>query len=74
MPRYHFNLLGRADFPDHEGCEISGLKEARSTALRYAADVLRGEAKTAAVGEAWRVEVTDGTGLILFMISVSIGD
>jgi hypothetical protein len=41
----------------------------RLEAIRRVGAVLKDDAQSIAVGEDWRIEVTDGTGLILFQLT-----
>ena len=72
MPHYHFNIFDGVASIDQEGTQLPGTTEAMQTAMRYAADVLREEACKPILGEEWRVEVTDGRGMILFRIDMML--
>lgn len=69
MPRFHFNICDGICTLDSEGTELPDWQAARLEAIRRAADVLSREADRIALGEDWRIEVTDHTGLVLFQMS-----
>ena len=70
MPRYHFNVYDGVTAIDKEGTQHANVAEARIEAMRFAARHLHEEAENGVLGEEWRVEVTDGRGMILFRIDV----
>lgn len=72
MPRFHFNIYDGVNLLDPTGTELPGWDEARSEAVRLAGDVLKDSAHRIALGEDWRMEVTDDTGLILFRLDFSV--
>jgi hypothetical protein len=67
MPRYHFNVHDGTSIPDPEGSELPDLASARVQAVRLAADLLREHRSFWNEGE-WKMDVTDGEGLILFSL------
>lgn len=69
MPRYHFNVYDGVRLRDDEGTELPDWQAARLEAIRRAGDILKDDAQRIAVGEDWRIEVTDSTGLILFQMA-----
>ena len=66
MPRYYFHIHDGVSMIDDEGTELAGWTEAKIEAIRLAGSVIKDEAKHIALGEDWRIEVTDERGLILF--------
>lgn len=72
MPRFHFNVYDGLSQLDREGQELAGWEEARLEAIRLAGAILRDEAKRIALGEDWRMEVTDETGLVLFRLDFTV--
>ena len=68
MPRFHFNVYNGVSFVDREGQELAGWDEARIEAIRQSGDIIKGEAKRIALGEDWRMEITDERGLVLFRL------
>lgn len=72
MPRYHFNVYDGVDMPDEDGTELPGLVFARREAIRLAGSLLEEGAGDILPGSEWRMEVTDGTGLVLFRLDFNI--
>lgn len=72
MPRFHFNIYDGISLPDRDGSELADWQEARLEAVRLAGVILRDNATRIALGEEWRMEVTDETGLILFRLDFNV--
>lgn len=72
MPHYYFNVYNGADQLDEDGLELSGPEAARLEALQSAGSILKDEALSLALGEDWRMVVTDETGLILFRLDFTV--
>lgn len=75
MPRYHFHIHDERPDPDKAGYELPNLRSARVEALRLAGEMIREAADRRGMGKEWRLDVTDGDGLMLlrmdFMVSES---
>ena len=69
MPRFHFHVHDGCSVMDTEGTELPDPQAARLEAMRIAGDILKHDAHRVALGEDWRIEVTDATGLILFQMT-----
>jgi hypothetical protein len=69
MPRFHFHVHDGCSALDTEGTELPDPQAARLEAIRIAGDILKHDAHRIALGEDWRIEVTDDTGLILFQMT-----
>lgn len=69
MPRFHFNICDGVCTRDCEGTDLPDWQAARLEAIRRAGEVLSREADRIALGEDWRIEVTDHHGLVLFHMS-----
>lgn len=69
VPRYHFNVHDGVRLRDEEGAELPDWRAARLEAIHRAGEILRDDAQRIAVGEDWRIEVTDSSGLILFQMT-----
>lgn len=69
MPRFHFHVHDGCSTLDTEGTELPDPQAARLEAIRIAGDILKHDAHRIALGEDWRIEVTDDTGLILFQMT-----
>ena len=72
MPRYHFNVYDGVTLTDQEGTELADIDVARHEGVRLASELLRLGAGREKLGEDWRVEITDGGGMILFRIDIVI--
>lgn len=72
MPRFHFNVHDGEDLPDRTGTELADWQDARLEAIRIAGAILRGDPGRIALGEDWRMEVTDETGLMLFRLDFTV--
>lgn len=68
MPRYHFNVYDGVTLLDKKGVELPDTQFARREAIRYAGVLLEEGARLESLGEEWRMEITDETGLILFRL------
>jgi hypothetical protein len=74
MPRYHFHVHDGVNMPDPEGTELPGLMTARMEALRLAGHLLKDRETPFAHAEEWRLDVTDGKGLLQFTMSFTSFD
>ena len=74
MPRFFFDLRDGTHVIDKEGTELSDLIAARVEAVRLAGGLLKDGAAKFWDGMAWRVEVKDEAGLLLFVLDVSATD
>lgn len=72
MRRYHFNIYDGISLPDKDGSTLPTWDDARVEAMRIANEVLSDRAHTTALGDNWRLEVTDDYGLILFRIDFAV--
>lgn len=68
MPRFQFHVYDGVDLPDDDGTELPSLHAARLQAVRFAGEILAQDHQRIALGEDWRMEVTDDQGLILFRL------
>ena len=72
MPRFHFNVHDGVSQLDKKGTVLPDWEAARIEAICLAGHILQNEAKRIALGEDWRIEVTDHTGLILFQMTFQV--
>lgn len=72
MPRFHFNVFDGISAIDHDGQELPGWEAARLEAIRVSGEIIKNEAQRVALGEDWRMEVTDANGLVLFRLDFSV--
>lgn len=71
MARYHFTMCeGGATTSDIEGTELPTVQRARQEALRLAGDLLRDAPDTFWSDPEWRLEVSDGVGMMLFTLTI----
>jgi len=68
VPRYHFNVYDGVTLLDKKGVELPDTMFARREAIRYAGVLLEEGARLESLGSEWRMEVTDGSDLILFRL------
>ena len=71
MPQYYFHLVDQHDaIPDKDGLEVTDLAKARAEALDAIEEFRREYPSTAAEWEGWRLNVADGSGAVVFSISL----
>jgi hypothetical protein len=68
--RYFFNLAGAIYDPDNEGMELATMAEARHQAVLSSAEFIHDRPDLVWTGEEVRMEVTDGSRLLLFTVVV----
>ena len=68
MARYHFNIEDGLSYPDREGAEFPDLDSARIEAVRRSGTLLRDSAVNFWNGDAWKLIVTNSSGLIMFTL------
>jgi hypothetical protein len=71
MPFFHFQVRTESHVLLTEGAELSGLCEARIEAATRVGDLLKEHAAQIWADEHWQMDVTDGKGLILFVLDLS---
>lgn len=72
MPRFHFNVYDGKSAIDTEGTELPDWQVAQIEAVRLAGEILKDDAQRVVLGEDWRIEVTDQTGLVLFQLTFQV--
>ena len=70
VPRFQFNVYDGVSSLDDTGTELSNWREARLQAIKLAGAIFTDEAQQIALGEDWRIEVTDHRGLVLFRLDL----
>ncbi len=68
MPRYYYNIHDGRSIIDTDVLDLADSAQARRMAVRLIGQFFGEEAELVARGEEWRMEVTDGQGLILFRL------
>ena len=72
MPRFFFHIQDGKSLPDDEGTELLNWDVARLEAISVAGRIISDSAKSIPLGEDWRMEVTDESGLVLFRIDFHV--
>ena len=72
MPRFHFNVYDGIQLLDEQGIELPDTNFARREAIRYAGTLLEDGAAKDSLGDEWRLEVTDDSGLVLFRLDFNV--
>lgn len=71
MPKYHIALRTESTVWETLDVERDNLTELRVELARFVGELLQEHANQIWVDEDWRVDVTDGKGLILYVMHVS---
>lgn len=71
MPLYFFDLAGDSPEADLDGVELPGLDKARSQAVRFTGEILQHNGHAIWDGPDLRVEVSDSSRTVLFVVTVS---
>ena len=74
MGRYHFNIYDGHTVRDGEGTVLPDSRRAREAAIATAGKLISDAARRSKIDEEWRMEVTGGTGLLLFRLDFVISD
>ena len=71
MPRYFFNVYDGYSSLDQDGTEFPDIYTAQNEAIRLSGEILREEGGRFWNGTEWRLEVTDVSGVVLFVLHFS---
>lgn len=71
MPRFHFNVHDDRALLDDTGTDFPNIAAAKAHVARFVGEVIRESGATFWDSNMWRLEVTDESGLVLFVIHVS---
>ena len=71
MPLFHFQVRTESHVLLTEAIDLADSDQARVEAARRVGDLLKEHAGRLWQDEDWRMDVTDDTGLILFVLQVS---
>lgn len=74
MALYYFHLTDRDAVVDDEGVELSTLDAARCLAAEFFGSAIRDAGMAFFADHDWRLEVTDGRGLVLFVATAFTQD
>jgi hypothetical protein len=68
VPRFFFHVSDGRDYPDLQGTVLASLSDVRVEAVRFAADLLKDNARRFWEGEEWSMRVADDQDLTLFTL------
>jgi len=71
MPRYFFHVYDGSSSLDQEGTELPDIYTAQAQAIRTSGEILRDMGAQFWDGAAWRLEVADARGQVLFVLRFS---
>ena len=71
MPRYFFDVYDGFSTKDTEGTDLSDIFEAQEESIRLSGELLREMGGKFWNGTEWRLEVTDETGRVFFILRFS---
>ena len=71
MPRYFFHVYDGSSSLDQEGTELPDIYTAQAQAIRTSGEILRDMGAQFWDGTAWRLEVADARGEVLFVLRFS---
>jgi hypothetical protein len=71
MPRYHIELRTQSHVATTLDVDREDLTELRVEMARFVGELLKDHSAQIWVDEDWRVDVTDDSGLILFVMHIS---
>ena len=74
MPAYSINLCANAEIADTMIVEMADLLQVRIELARFVGEMLRDHADLIWEDQDWRIDVSDGDGLILYALHVSASD
>ena len=71
MPLYYFHVYDGYSKLDTDGTELPDIYTAQDEAIRLSGEILREEAGKFWNNTDWRLEVTDASGAVLFVLRFS---
>ncbi len=71
MPRYFFHVYDGSSSPDLDGTELADLYTAQAEAIRTSGEILRDMGAKFWNGTEWKLEVTDESDQVLFVLRFS---
>ena len=71
MPLYFFNVYDGYSKPDTDGTDLPDIYTAQSEAIRLSGEILREEGGKFWNNTEWRLEVTNASGTVLFILRFS---
>lgn len=74
MPRYHIELRTAGQVWETVPLETSGTADLRIELAQFVGELLKDHAGKIWADEDWRIDVTDETGLILYIMHIAATD
>jgi uncharacterized protein DUF6894 len=71
IPRYFFHVYDGHSDPDKDGMEMADIYQAQAQAIKMSGEILRDMGAEFWDGTAWRMEVADESGRVLFTLRFS---
>lgn len=71
MPYYNINLRTKSHIADMIEVDRESVEELRVEVARFVSELLRDHASALWVDQDWQVDVTDDTGMILYVVHLS---
>jgi hypothetical protein len=71
MPAYHINIRTEAHIADSVDVEMESLKDLRLELARFVGELLKDHAELIWADQDWQVDITDASGLILYIVHIS---
>jgi hypothetical protein len=72
VPRYFFNVRNGQSRDDETGAQLGNVKAARLEAIQRFGQLMAEHPEQFDRGHDWRMEVTDGKGLMLFRLDLDL--
>jgi hypothetical protein len=74
MPAYHINIRTESHIADSLDVEMESLTDLRLDLARFVGELLKDHAELIWVDQDWQVDVTDASGLILYVLHISAAE
>jgi hypothetical protein len=74
MPTYHINIRTESHIADFVKVEKESLTDLRLEMARFVGELLKDHAELIWADEDWQIDVTNGEGLILYVIHISASE
>jgi hypothetical protein len=74
LPTYHINIRTESHIADSVKVEMENLTDLRVEMARFVGELLKDHAALIWADQDWQVDVTDVTGLILYVLHISAAE
>jgi hypothetical protein len=74
MPAYRINIRTESHIADSVDVEMENLTDLRLDLARFVGELLKDHAELIWVDQDWQVDVTDASGLILYVLHISAAE